>query len=114
MRIFLLSVSFVAMAATSFPGAWPQQGHPQPDGKYCTPAGNIVKGKQTKEAPCKCKRHDQVDPDDPDKTEKGKMCKAGEATNPSHDAICNKECIEQFCLCPIACDAAGHHMGHTK
>ncbi len=89
------------------------QGHPQPDGKYCTPTGDVVKGRPTKDNPCKCKRHDQVDADDPDKAEKGKMCKAGEATNPSHDTICRKECIEQYCLCPVACDVAGHGpQGH--
>ena len=43
-----------------------------PDGKYCTPTGDVVKGKPTKDNPCKCKRHDQVADDDPEKAEKGK------------------------------------------
>ena len=78
-----------------------------PNGTFCSPVGDVIRGRQTKDHPCACKRHDEADQNDPDNH---KMCKAGEATQPSHDAVCKQWCHESKCSCPVACDTA--HHGH--
>lgn len=80
-----------------------QQTHPTPypDGKFCTPLGDRIGAKQTKDHPCECKRHDEGYPDQPDWKE---MCRMGEPVNPTHDPKCRQECSEQHCACPVACD----------
>jgi hypothetical protein len=108
MKKILLGAMFVATTSVSFPGQWASQSQEPPvypQGQFCTPKGDMKGGKQTTDHPCACKRHDEADPDDP---ENKKMCKAGEATMPSHDTTCKQWCNEQHCLCPVSCDT-GHH-----
>ncbi len=107
--IALLFVSTVLMASAKQDPSTPQ-GHPvpYPNGKFCTPEGDRIGNRQTKDHPCACKRHDQIEADDPEAKDKHAMCKAGEATNPSHDTKCLQECSEQHCGCPVECDVKGH------
>ena len=100
-HVLLLTIMVVSLSVGQS-----QEPPEYPVGVSCSPKGDVVRGRQTTDHPCACKRHDDVDADDPDAAAKGRMCQAGEATNPSHDAVCKQWCHEQHCSCPIACHTA--------
>jgi hypothetical protein len=102
----MLTLSVVMLAATQ--AAEPK---PYPPGQFCSPKGDVVHGTQTSAHPCTCRRHDTPDGNDP---EAKKMCQAGEATNPSHDPICQQWCSEEHCLCPVVCDTAQRGGQHGQ
>ena len=106
------SILAVSLLVLSIQTPSTPQGHPTPypDGKFCTPKGDLIGRRQTTDHPCACKRHDMAASSDP---EAKKMCQAGEPVDPSHDPVCKQECSEQHCACPIGCDVAGHaHPAH--
>ncbi len=118
MRSLLLSVTFLLSASFSFPGSNPQSQEPPkyPVGQFCSPKGDIIRGRATTTHPCKCKRHDEGDLTNPDAD---RMCKAGEPVNPTHDAVCNQWCNESACACPVECKtghgskpSGSHASGH--
>ena len=58
-------------------------------GKYCTPQGNIVNGRQTGENPCSCHR----------------VTYSKDCEGQAHDRNCYQWCHEEkHCACPVACE----------
>ena len=58
-------------------------------GKYCTPSGNIVNGRQTADNPCSCHR----------------VTYSKDCEGQAHDAHCLQWCHEEkHCACPVACE----------
>jgi hypothetical protein len=71
----------------------PQEPPEYPDGNFCTPKGDVVKGTQTPDHPCACHRVNRTE-----------FCEG----EPSHEPVCKQYCHERHCRCPVTCDTAGH------